>query len=87
MKFSLLTLKTFLTGKKTYLVGIAGLIAVALGWSDDQISNEKAIEQIVTLILVMTVRHGVDTSVNKAVSNVISPPVTKPDDGVNVTLK
>jgi hypothetical protein len=51
--------KNFINGKKTYLVALSGLIAVALTWSSGSLSDKDAIENSIALVLAATIRHSV----------------------------
>ncbi len=68
-------LKNFTAGKKTYLLAFSSIIAVFVGWSDDSIPTSSMIEQVIGLLLVVTVRQGVSHEVKKATENMqLAPP-------------
>lgn len=55
-------IKEMLSGKKTYLVALSGIIGAILAFSNGQIDATKAIELIIEAILACTVRAGITKS-------------------------
>lgn len=58
-------IKEFLTGRKTYLVGIAAIIGVLIAYANGTMEAMEAIKAIVEAILAMTIRAGVATAAEK----------------------
>jgi len=52
-------IKKWLEGKKTYIVAIVAIVAVAGAWATGQQTAEAAVTEIVGLILAMTFRGAV----------------------------
>jgi high-affinity nickel permease len=95
------TIMDIINGKKTYMICITSLIALAVAWANHQVTDQAAIEQAVGLLIAMTIRHGVDNSVTAAIQNntaTVAPTnvVTTPEapkaknvanDGIKITIK
>jgi hypothetical protein len=55
-------IQDFLSGKKTYLVGITAIIGAAVAWSQGQITPMEAIQAIIAAVGAMTLRAGISKS-------------------------
>ena len=51
-----------LQGKKTFIVGIASVIGAISAWISGTMTTDQAVQLIITSILAMTVRSGVETT-------------------------
>ena len=56
------TMRTWLQGKKTYIVGIGAIVAAVVAYTQGTIDGTQAVEAIVGAILAMTIRAGVTTA-------------------------
>jgi hypothetical protein len=52
-------IRTFLAGKKTYLVALSAILGVVISWINGSVENAEAIKLIVDALLAMTIRAGV----------------------------
>jgi hypothetical protein len=59
-------IRNWLMGKKTYVVGIGGLIAAVVAWTQGSLDNTEMVEAIVAALLAMTLRAGVKSAANGA---------------------
>jgi len=55
-------IKAFLSGKKTYLVCAAAVLAAVVAYSQDQVTLIQLIEAILAAIGGMTLRAGIEKS-------------------------
>jgi hypothetical protein len=67
---SLIKAKDWLAGKKTYLVGIASIVAIVLAYSQGDMSAAESIKAIVAAIMAMTIRAGVTSTVQKSTEKI-----------------
>ncbi|MCK4277203.1 MAG: hypothetical protein KAX78_11845 [Phycisphaerae bacterium] len=58
MKF-LTDIRAWLKGKKTYLVCIGAIIAVAVAWGDGNVTDFQAADGLVKAIFGMTIRAAI----------------------------
>lgn len=58
----IIKLKDWLSGKKTYLVMISGIISALIAWINGAIDTMKFVELLFAAIATMTVRAGVTKS-------------------------
>lgn len=54
--------RTFLSGKKTYLVALASILGAVIAWVGGTIDTATLLKTIVELILAMTLRAGIGKS-------------------------
>jgi hypothetical protein len=52
----------FLTGKKTYIVGLGTILGAVGGVMSGALPLEQAVQLVVTALLGMTIRSGINTS-------------------------
>jgi len=55
------SIREWLKGKKTYLVGVGAVLAAVIAWAGGEVEIGGAIQAIITAVLAMTVRAGVST--------------------------
>jgi membrane protein implicated in regulation of membrane protease activity len=73
-----------INGKKTYLVALSSLIALAIGYAEGKVTEQAAISQAVGLLLAMTIRHGVTNEAERVAAQHRSKAA---EDGIRITLK
>lgn len=59
------TLRTWLQGKKTYVVGVGAIVATIVAWSQGTLDNAQAVQAVVAALMGMFLRAGVDNAVAK----------------------
>jgi len=52
--------RTLLSGKKTYLTAIAGIVGALLGWINGELETYQFVMAIVALIEAMNLRAGIE---------------------------
>jgi hypothetical protein len=55
-------MRTWLQGKKTYIVGVGAIVAAVVAFTQGTIDGTQAVEAIVGAILAMTIRAGITTA-------------------------
>ena len=52
--------RTLLSGKKTYLTAIAGIVGALLGWINGELETYQFVMAIIALIEAMNLRAGIE---------------------------
>lgn len=63
---------TYLKGKKTYIVGICGILFAIFGYASTNISGQDACQVILASLGLMGIRNGLTTEIQAAVGNIKS---------------
>jgi hypothetical protein len=58
--------KTFLQGKKTYIMAGVGLVSVLMAWAEGQISGTAALASAWGALQTCFIRAGIDNAAKKA---------------------
>lgn len=57
--------RTFLQGKKTYVVGVGAIVGATVAWASGELTNGEVVSAVVAALMGMFIRAGVGNEIKK----------------------